>query len=66
MPTPHEAETLQIARGIPLLRILRTTTSPDGTMLEINDTRMAADRFAVGYPLHRHPSARADRPEPRT
>ncbi|WP_331735735.1 hypothetical protein [Streptomyces sp. NBC_00057] len=44
-------------KGVPLLRITRTTTGPDGTVLEINDTRMSADTFDIGYTLTRHPSA---------
>ncbi|MFD3959650.1 GntR family transcriptional regulator [Micromonospora tulbaghiae] len=57
MPTPAEAERLHLAKGVPLLRIVRTTTGPDGTVLEVNDTRMSADEFEVGYPVTRHPSA---------
>ncbi|MFG2960823.1 GntR family transcriptional regulator [Streptomyces sp. NPDC048291] len=58
MPTPTEAERLHLAKGVPLLRIVRTTTGPDGTVVEVNDTRMSADDFEVGYSVTRHSSAR--------
>ncbi|MGC5041045.1 GntR family transcriptional regulator [Streptomyces sp. DT73] len=57
MPTPTEADRLHLAKGVPLLRITRTTTGPDGTIVEINDTRMSADTFDIGYTLTRHPTA---------
>ncbi|UKZ02865.1 GntR family transcriptional regulator (plasmid) [Streptomyces viridifaciens] len=57
MPTPREAERLTLPRGVPLLRITRTTTSPAGTVLEVNDTRMSAEAFEIGYTLTRHPNA---------
>ncbi|MBV2355991.1 GntR family transcriptional regulator [Streptomyces sp. J2-1] len=57
MPTPTESDRLHLPKGVPLLRITRTTTGPDGTVLEINDTRMSADTFDIGYALTRHPSA---------
>lgn len=57
MPTPVEAGRLHLAKGVPLLRIVRTTTSPDGTVVEVNDTRMSADEFEVGYSVTRHSSA---------
>ncbi|MGW4359460.1 GntR family transcriptional regulator [Streptomyces californicus] len=57
MPTPTETDRLHLLKGVPILRITRTTTGPDGTILEINDTRMSADTFDIGYTLTRHPSA---------
>ena len=57
MPTPAEAALLGLPKGVPLLRIVRTTTGPAGTVLEVNDTRMSADVFEVGYSVTRHPSA---------
>jgi GntR family transcriptional regulator len=59
MPTPREAAHLALPRGVPLLRITRTTTSPAGTVLEVNDTRMSAEAFEIGYTVTRHPSAEA-------
>jgi GntR family transcriptional regulator len=61
MPTPAEAERLAVPKGIPLLRIVRTTTNPSGTVLEVNDTRMSADAFEIGYTITRHPSAELPR-----
>lgn len=57
MPTPAESDRLHLPKGVPLLRITRTTTGPDGTVVEINDTRMSAGTFDIGYALSRHPSA---------
>ncbi|MER5362832.1 GntR family transcriptional regulator [Streptomyces sp. NPDC002785] len=57
MPTPTESECLHLPKGVPLLRILRTTTGPDNAVLEINDTRMSAETFEIGYGLTRHTSA---------
>ncbi|WP_457512134.1 UTRA domain-containing protein [Streptomyces sp. TE33382] len=57
MPTPTGSTRLHLPKGVPLLRITRTTTNPDGTVLEINDTRMSADTFDIGYTLTRHPNA---------
>ncbi|MGC0315549.1 GntR family transcriptional regulator [Kitasatospora acidiphila] len=56
MPTPAEASDLQLPKGTPLLRIVRIATSPIG-LVEVNDTRMSADKFEISYPITRHPSA---------
>jgi DNA-binding GntR family transcriptional regulator len=69
MPTPEEAEALRLPAdvGVPLLRIVRATTSPDGQVLELNDTRMSAEKFEIGYSIRRHTSAKtvgADVEEP--
>jgi len=58
MPLHHEARTLRLPPGVPLLRILRTTSSPGGTLLEINDTRISAALFEISYPLQRDRTAR--------
>lgn len=57
MPTPVEAELLGLPPGVPVLRIVRLTQSAGGRPLEVNDTRLDADRFEVGYPLVRDSSA---------
>lgn len=57
MPTPAEALGLALPKGVPLLQIVRTTSSPDGAVLEVNDTRMSAEKFTIGHPITRHPSA---------
>lgn len=59
MPTPDETTRLRLAKGVPLLRIVRTTTSPGGHVLEVNDTRMSSEVFEVGYPITRHRTAQA-------
>lgn len=59
MPTPEEADALQLPPGVPVLRVIRTTSSPDGTVLEVNDTRMSAELFEIGYPIRRSPGARS-------
>jgi GntR family transcriptional regulator len=43
---------------VPLLRIIRLAASPAGRPLEVNDTRLNAEQFEVGYPITRHPTAR--------
>ncbi|MFD8477947.1 UTRA domain-containing protein [Kitasatospora sp. NPDC059673] len=48
---------LRLPRGTPVLRILRTAAAPDGTVVEVNDTRMSADAYEIGYPVTRHPTA---------
>jgi GntR family transcriptional regulator len=60
MPTPTETTRLGLAKGVPLLRIVRTATGPDETVLEINDTRMSAEEFEIGYSITRHPTAELD------
>jgi GntR family transcriptional regulator len=59
MPSPGEASLLNLAAGIPLLRIIRLAQSPAGRPLEVNDTRLDAEQFEVGYPIMRDKSARA-------
>ncbi|MFJ2864251.1 GntR family transcriptional regulator [Kitasatospora sp. NPDC087314] len=57
MPAPDEAARLELSKGVPLLRIVRVTTSPSGAVVEVNDTRMSAEKFEIGYPLTRHSAA---------
>jgi DNA-binding GntR family transcriptional regulator len=58
MPDPAEARALRLPPGVPLLRIIRLAASPAGRPLEVNDTRLNAEQFEVGYPITRHPTAR--------
>jgi GntR family transcriptional regulator len=60
MPSPEEAEALSLPAdvGVPLLRVVRLTMSPSGEVLELNDTRMSAEEFEIGYSIRRHSSAR--------
>ncbi|WP_031152993.1 GntR family transcriptional regulator [Streptomyces erythrochromogenes] len=63
MPTPEEAEALVMPpTGVPLLRALRVTFFPSKgkkpeRIAEVQDIRMSAEIFAVGYPLPRGASA---------
>ena len=52
-----EAKDLAIPTTMPLLRILRTATTPDGTVVEVNDTRMSSERFEIGHPITRDATA---------
>ncbi|MEU6285045.1 GntR family transcriptional regulator [Streptomyces sp. NPDC047028] len=60
MPSPEEAEALNLPAdvGVPLLRVVRLTMAPSGEVLELNDTRMSAEEFEIGYSIRRHSSAR--------
>ena len=62
MPTPDEADLLDLPPGTPVLRIVRTTQSPSGQILEINDTRLNAEHYEIGYPITRDPAANPMRP----
>ncbi|MEU8480384.1 GntR family transcriptional regulator [Streptomyces hygroscopicus] len=60
MPSPEEADALDLPAdvGVPLLRIVRVTTAPSNEVVEVNDTRMSAEEFEIGYSIRRHASAR--------
>lgn len=64
MPAPEEAEALRIPQtGVPLLRALRISyfsqlgEAGEPRVAEVQDIRMSAAVFAVGYPLPRATSA---------
>jgi DNA-binding GntR family transcriptional regulator len=61
MPVPDEARVLGVQAGVPLLRIVRLAASPGGRPLEVNDTRLSAEEWEIGYPIRRHASARPGR-----
>ncbi|WP_433371821.1 GntR family transcriptional regulator [Streptosporangium sp. CA-115845] len=52
-PSETEATSLKLAPGVPLLRLIRTTRSADGQVLEVNDCRMSGERWEIGYELLR-------------
>ncbi|WP_181009069.1 UTRA domain-containing protein, partial [Streptomyces sp. SM12] len=64
MPSPGEAEMLLMPKtGTPVIRILRVTFLPERKrtperIVEVQDIRMSAGHFAVGYPLNRTGNAR--------
>lgn len=60
-PSPDEVAALLLPPGVPLLRIIRTSTvKVDGRPLvaEVNDIRMSAELFSVRYPMTRKGAAR--------
>jgi DNA-binding GntR family transcriptional regulator len=67
MPGPDEGHLLRLPPGVPLLRIIRLAVSSAGRPLEVNDTRLDAERWEVGYPITRYAPAsllgRSARPE---
>ncbi|MFI5635071.1 GntR family transcriptional regulator [Streptomyces sp. NPDC051664] len=64
MPSPDEAESLLMPQiGVPLLRAIRITYfagrgHKSERIVEVQDIRMSAALFAVGYPLSRGSSAK--------
>jgi GntR family transcriptional regulator len=51
MPHPDEARSLDLASGVPVLRVVRRAVDVDGTVLEVCETIKAADRFVLAYEL---------------
>jgi GntR family transcriptional regulator len=61
MAGPAEVRALHLPPGVPLLRVVRLAASPAGRPLEVNDTRLNAEQFEVGYSITRHSTARPSR-----
>ncbi len=57
MPTPSEAAKLQLGRGVPVLKLLRTTYSTDNQPVEVADQILAGDRYVLSYEVPAHPLA---------
>jgi GntR family transcriptional regulator len=51
MPLPEEAVALQLASGVPLIRVVRTALDQDGQPVEVNDILIAADRYKLAYAI---------------
>jgi GntR family transcriptional regulator len=51
MPHPAEARSLELASGVPVLRVVRRAIDSRGVVLEVCDTIKAADRFVLAYEL---------------
>ena len=51
--TAREIELLRLPPGVPVLRILRTSTSPAGRVCEVNATSMSAELYEIGYAVER-------------
>jgi GntR family transcriptional regulator len=49
MPTPDETRVLRLGRGVPVLRLLRTTFATDGRAIEVADMVLAGDRYVLSY-----------------
>ena len=49
MPTPEEADQLQLGSGVPVIVLIRTAFDHEGTPVEVCDTTMASDRFVLSY-----------------
>jgi DNA-binding GntR family transcriptional regulator len=56
MPRPSETKQLQLRPGTPVMIIVRTTYSKDGTPLETADLLLDAHRFELEYALKVDPS----------
>lgn len=54
MPTQEEGDLLDLVRGVPVLRIVRTTSSTDGVPVEVCVLVLAADRHRLIYQLPVH------------
>jgi GntR family transcriptional regulator len=60
-PSPDEVAALILPSGVPLLRIIRTSTvkiEGRSLVVEVNDIRMSAELFSVRYPMTRRGAAR--------
>jgi GntR family transcriptional regulator len=49
MPTPQEVEVLELAPGVPVVRILRTVFDTHGKAVEVQDSVAAADKHQLRY-----------------
>jgi len=60
MPSPRESRALRLGKGVPVVRILRTTYATDGRPVEVADQILAGDRYVLCYETPaRVPSAEA-------
>ncbi|MFI9718472.1 GntR family transcriptional regulator [Streptomyces sp. NPDC052396] len=51
MPTPAEVKELQLASGVPVIRLIRTAYDTEDRAVEICDTVMSADAYVLAYRL---------------
>jgi GntR family transcriptional regulator len=49
MPTPDEARLLRLGRGVPVMRLIRTTYAVGGRPVEVADMVLAGDRYVLSY-----------------
>ena len=66
-PLHREGQAHQVPPGVPLLRVTRITSNPDGQILEVNDTRISAggSRSATSRTPPKLTDGRAVEPGPR-
>jgi GntR family transcriptional regulator len=57
MPTPHETRALRLGKGVPVVRLLRTTYAADGRPVEVADQLLAGDRHVLSYDIPAHATA---------
>ena len=58
MPTPEEALQLHLGKGIPVMRLLRTTYAADGTPVEVTNQILASDHYVLSYEVPAHQKTR--------
>jgi GntR family transcriptional regulator len=53
MPTPDEADVLDLAPGAPVIHLVHTARAKDGTVLEVSESLWPADRICIfdDYPI---------------
>ncbi len=51
IPSPEERRALRLGEGTPILDMIRTTYTEDGTPVEVDHSVLAADRHTLGYRL---------------
>ncbi|MGW4030929.1 GntR family transcriptional regulator [Streptomyces sp. NPDC004838] len=51
MPLPDQAQALRLGEGVPLLHILRVTTTEDGKPLALEEFHLPGENLEVSYPL---------------
>ncbi|AXB46430.1 GntR family transcriptional regulator [Amycolatopsis albispora] len=49
MPTPDEASLLRLGAGTPILVVRRVAVDTEGAAVEVNDMRLAGDRYELAY-----------------
>ena len=51
MPARQEVKSLRLASGVPVIHLIRTAYDTEGRAVEVCDTVMAADAYALAYRL---------------
>ncbi|WP_203236554.1 GntR family transcriptional regulator [Nocardia panacis] len=53
----HETEAFGLRAGVPVQRLIRTSTDPGGLVCEVNAISLPADRVEIGYRIERDTTA---------